>query len=56
MQHNLRAIYLQREDSGGTNQVHMATVENGFSGKVCEETSEFSRLMEKNYMKYCVQS
>lgn len=55
MQYNLRAIYLQREDSGGTNH-HMATVENGFSGKVCEETSEFFRLMEKNYMKYCVQS
>lgn len=33
-----------------------ATVENGFSGKVWEETSEFFRLMEKNYMNYYVQS
>lgn len=33
-----------------------ATVENGFSGKVWEETGEFFRLMEKNYMNYYVQS
>ena len=33
-----------------------ATAGNGFSGKVWEDTSEFFRLMEKNYMKYCVQS